>query len=105
MGTLFQDVRYAFRALRRTPGFTSIAILLLALGIGVNTCVFSLVYAVLLRPLPYSEPGRLVRLVRGPDQPDVTVPEYEFTSTHAKSFTSVAAFRGGGDQTFKLGDS
>jgi putative ABC transport system permease protein len=107
---LLQDLRYASRLLRKTPGFTVVGVLALALGVGANTAIFSVIDAVLLRPLPYHDPGHLVKIwtrfvgIGLPDNRNwVSPPEFVDFRTLSHAFSHIAAiqsdsfnFAGGG---------
>jgi putative ABC transport system permease protein len=95
--TLLKDMRYAVRTLLKSPGFTAVAVLALALGIGANTAIFSVVKAVLLSPLPYPDPERLVwvrEINPGADILDepASAPDYNDWRTEGRSFEGVAAY-------------
>lgn len=95
METLWQDLKYGVRMLRKNAGFTLVAVLTLALGIGANTAIFSVVNGVLLRPLPYDEPGRLVTLREiSREGNQMNVPEQNFLGWQqsTKSYEGMAFY-------------
>ncbi len=97
METLIKDIRYAIRTLIRRPGFAAVAVITLALGIGANTAIFSVVYGVLLRPLPYPDPDRLVALRESnlARQPDAQIAPGNFLDWQRQNtvFSHLAAYR------------
>jgi putative ABC transport system permease protein len=105
MRSLLSDLRYALRMLRKNPGFTAVTVLTLALGIGANTAIFSVVNAVMLRPLPYPHADEMVQVnllwKDGTVNDSLTTPEFEFYRDHATAFQAIAGFRGGGDLELK----
>src|SRR5687768_8307277 len=95
MESLLQDLRFGLRTLLKNPGFSTVAILALALGTGANTAIFSVVNAVLLRPLPYENPERVV-MVWGKNasvaQDAISLPDFLDYRDHNKAFEQMAAF-------------
>src|ERR1700678_783154 len=94
-GTLIQDLRFALRTLRKSPAFCIAAIGTLALGIGATTVIFSIVSGVLLRPLPFADPNRLVQLTETSSRNDaepVTYPDLEVWRGQSTSFEAMVAY-------------
>src|SRR6266446_4597418 len=107
MDSLFKDIRYGIRSLLKRPGFTAIAVITLALGIGANTAIFSVVNTLLLRPLPFKEPARLVQVweanyKRGRNTMDVSYPNFADWRDQNQVFEQIAAYS---DETFNLTDT
>src|SRR5262252_2834802 len=98
--TLFQDVRYGLWMMRKNPGFTFVAALTLSLGIGANTAIFGVVNAILLRPLPFKDPERLVMVfdreaeAAGGDRTPLGVSDLSDLREQSRSFTGIEAFTG-----------
>ena len=92
MNDLTQDLRHAFRGMRRDPGFTAFTILIAGLGIGASTTVFSVVNAMLLRPLPFRDPGRLLWISNGNDATNTQAEHYADLRKLNRSFADLAAF-------------
>lgn len=98
MNQLLQDLCYSIRMLLKGPGFTAVAVITLALGIGANTAIFTIVNAVLLRPLPCPESHRLMQVVRRLPEFEaefVSAPEFLFWQEHNRTFEAIAAFESG----------
>jgi predicted permease len=95
MNSLLQDLRYGARMLRRSPGFTAVATLSLALGIGANTAIFSVMYAVVLRPLPYRDPNQLVLIFskgrEGPKE-SISLDDFAILKSQSQSFEAMSIF-------------
>src|ERR1022692_302196 len=99
MTLLKHDLRYAFRSLRKNPGFSLIAVAALALGIGANTAIFSVVNSLLLRPLPYRDPGRLTQVwqpMPGEDHVNLSSREFQEWSKRTEVFDDFSAYTGSG---------
>src|SRR5882762_5356286 len=92
---LWQNLRYAIRGLRHSPGFTLAVVLSLALGIGANSTMFTIIQAVLLRPLPYPRPDQLIsigRSAKGDVQSTILEPDYDAWLASSHTLESVAAY-------------
>src|SRR6185295_15065091 len=89
MSTLLQDLRYALRMLAKNPGFTAVSVISIALGIGINTTLFSFVNAALFRPLPFAQPEQLVRVWDGNSS---SYPDYLRYREGAGVFAGLAAY-------------
>jgi putative ABC transport system permease protein len=97
MESILADIRYGLRILLKQPGFTLVAVITLALGIGANTAIFSLVNSILLRPLPFREPDRLVRMLQaspmlGLASWGVSQADFAAYREQNRSFESIAIF-------------
>lgn len=99
MSVLLQDFRHAIRRLAKTPGFTTVAVLTLALGIGANTAMFTVINSVFLRALPYAGPDRIVMVIQtteagGGQERPASYPAFEYWHDNSQVFETFAAAKG-----------
>src|SRR4051812_50133056 len=92
---MIEDIRFALRMLRKNPAFSAVAVLTLALGIGANTAMFTLVHAVLLQPLPYAEPGQLFNVFQAKPQERISgtgwsYPNFDELRRQSRAFSGLA---------------
>src|SRR5690348_11779731 len=96
MGSFLSDLRHSLRLLLKSPGFTSIAVAALALGIGANTAIFSVVNTVLLAPLPYPEPDRIMRVARSSKSGNISdstsIPKFMAWKKANQAFDALALY-------------
>src|SRR6266481_2257775 len=107
MSGIFQDLRYAVRRLRKSPGFTAVAVITLALGIGANTAIFSVIQAVILQPLPFGGPDRLIWLngkLPMTDEAAVSPPDFRDYRAENRTFARIAAMGYGAGPSNLSGD-
>src|SRR5262245_55811744 len=110
MDALLQDLRYAARTLVKNPGFSTLAVLCLAVGIGVNSTVFSIVDAIMIRPFPFKQPDSIVvlhttRKANGIDQGGVSYLDFRDWTERTHAFTEISAFTGQNFIVSEGGDS
>ena len=104
MESFLKDVKHSIRVLRQSPSFTMTAVAALAIGIAANTAIFTMVNAVVLRPLPYADSGRIVNIGRRGGNGTASIPMFNFWEQHNPGFEDLAAYSPGASMNMNGGD-